>query len=91
MIFQEPMSSLNPVYNIGFQIIEAIRLHQDVSETQAKRKAISLLQEVKLLPTDRDLELEYRENNSLKNPQIRIFNNILISVNRLFSENFPTK
>lgn len=66
MIFQEPMSSLNPVYNIGFQIIEAIRLHQDVSETQAKRKAISLLQEVKLLPTDRDLELEYRENNSLK-------------------------
>ncbi|RMD72892.1 MAG: ABC transporter ATP-binding protein [Cyanobacteria bacterium J149] len=66
MIFQEPMSSLNPVYNIGFQIIEAIRLHQDVSEAQARRKAISLLQEVKLLPTDKELEIEYRENNPLK-------------------------
>jgi microcin C transport system ATP-binding protein len=30
MIFQEPMSSLNPVYNIGFQIIEAIQLHQQI-------------------------------------------------------------
>ena len=55
MIFQEPMSALNPVYNIGFQITEAILLHQKVSQAEARRKAISLLQEVKLLPSDEEL------------------------------------
>ncbi|MEG3978909.1 ATP-binding cassette domain-containing protein, partial [Microcoleus sp. herbarium8] len=45
-IFQEPMSSLNPVYTIGFQLTEAICLHQKVSQTEARRKAASLLQEV---------------------------------------------
>ncbi|MEG3937728.1 ABC transporter ATP-binding protein [Microcoleus sp. S36b_A3] len=54
-IFQEPMSSLNPVYTIGFQLTEAICLHQKVSQTQARRKAASLLQEVKLLPGDEEL------------------------------------
>lgn len=52
MIFQEPMSALNPVYNIGFQLTEAILQHQNVSLRQAKRLAISLLQEVQLLPSD---------------------------------------
>ncbi|MEM9274955.1 MAG: ABC transporter ATP-binding protein [Cyanobacteria bacterium P01_F01_bin.143] len=59
MIFQEPMSALNPVYNIGFQITEAILLHQDVSQIEAERKAISLLQEVKLLPSDERLRENY--------------------------------
>lgn len=68
MIFQEPMSSLNPVYNIGFQITEAICLHQNLSLSQARRKAISLLQEVKLLPRDQDLELEYRESKPSSPP-----------------------
>ncbi|MBE9120077.1 ABC transporter ATP-binding protein [Tychonema sp. LEGE 07199] len=54
-IFQEPMSSLNPVYTIGFQLTEAICLHQKVSQTEARRKAASLLQEVKLLPGDEEL------------------------------------
>src|SRR6476469_6897318 len=54
-IFQEPMSSLNPVYTIGFQLTEAICLHQKVSQTEARRKAASLLQEVKLLPGDDEL------------------------------------
>ncbi|MEG5138139.1 MULTISPECIES: ABC transporter ATP-binding protein [unclassified Microcoleus] len=54
-IFQEPMSSLNPVYTIGFQLTEAICLHQKVSQTAARRKAASLLQEVKLLPGDEEL------------------------------------
>jgi len=63
MIFQEPMSSLNPVYNIGFQIIEAICLHQNVSKKEARRKAIYLLQEVKLLPDDQTLIEQYREKN----------------------------
>lgn len=54
-IFQEPMSSLNPVYTIGFQLTEAICLHQKVSQTEARRQAASLLQEVKLLPSDGEL------------------------------------
>ncbi len=52
MIFQEPMSSLNPVYNIGFQLTEAIMRHQNVSAAQARQVAIAGLQEVKLLPSD---------------------------------------
>jgi peptide/nickel transport system ATP-binding protein len=64
MIFQEPMSSLNPVYNIGFQLTEAILLHQKVTPEQAKNQAISLLQEVRLLPRDEQLEEKYLENFS---------------------------
>ena len=59
MIFQEPMSALNPVYNIGFQICEAILLHQKVTKQQAKNQAIDLLQEVKLLPSNEELEQQY--------------------------------
>ena len=61
MIFQEPMSSLNPVYTCGFQLTEAIRLHQNISEAEARRQAIALLQEVKLLPSDEELKQRYLE------------------------------
>jgi len=43
MIFQEPMTSLNPVYTVGSQIVEAIRLHRKVSRRAAKARAIELL------------------------------------------------
>ena len=43
MIFQEPMTALNPVYTIGDQISEAILLHQDVNEEEAKKKTIEML------------------------------------------------
>ena len=43
MIFQEPMTSLNPVYTAGWQIVEAIRLHQKKSRRQARERAIELL------------------------------------------------
>lgn len=56
MIFQEPMSSLNPVYSIGFQLTEAIIQHQNVSLPEARRRAIGLLQEVKLLPSEEVLK-----------------------------------
>jgi len=44
MIFQEPMTSLNPVYTIGSQIVEAIRLHQKMSRSSARARAIELLE-----------------------------------------------
>jgi peptide/nickel transport system ATP-binding protein len=43
MIFQEPMTSLNPSYTIGDQIMEAIILHQKVDEAEAERRAIDIL------------------------------------------------
>src|SRR5438067_5224869 len=46
MIFQDPMTSLNPVYRIGEQIVEAIRTHEDVDKGQAKRRAVDLLRQV---------------------------------------------
>jgi len=54
MIFQEPMTSLNPVYTVGSQIVEAIRLHQKVSRRAAKARAIELLDLVGIpAPADR--------------------------------------
>ena len=46
MIFQEPMSSLNPVYTIGNQIMEAIRLHQGLGRKQSRERAIEMLAKV---------------------------------------------
>ena len=46
MIFQEPMSSLSPVYTVGSQIIEAVLLHQDVSKTTAKEMVVDMLDRV---------------------------------------------
>ncbi len=43
MIFQEPMTALNPVYTIGDQISEAILTHQDVNEEEARKKTVELL------------------------------------------------
>jgi len=63
MIFQEPMSSLNPVYTIGFQLTEAICLHKNISEAEARREAAALLQEVKLLPSDADLRQKCLEES----------------------------
>src|SRR6185437_12962691 len=48
MIFQEPMTSLNPVFTCGYQITEAIRLHLKVSKAEAKKRTISLFNEVQL-------------------------------------------
>ena len=46
MIFQEPMTSLNPVYRVGKQIVEAIRTHENVSKKEARERAIDMLRKV---------------------------------------------
>lgn len=53
MIFQEPMTSLNPVYTCGNQVMEAILLHQKVSKKEAKKKTLKLFEQVQLPDPER--------------------------------------
>ncbi len=48
MIFQEPMTSLNPVHKCGAQIVESIKMHYNVSKSAAKQRALKLLEEVEI-------------------------------------------
>ena len=48
MIFQEPMTSLNPLFTIGAQLMESVLLHQDCTKKQAKQQAVEALQLVKI-------------------------------------------
>jgi len=48
MIFQEPMTSLNPVFTCGYQVMEAIQLHQKVNKETARQKTIELFEKVQL-------------------------------------------
>lgn len=48
MIFQEPMTSLNPVFTCGCQVMEAIQIHQKVNKETARKKTIELFEKVKL-------------------------------------------
>ncbi|MFC8410413.1 ABC transporter ATP-binding protein [Arthrobacter sp. NPDC057259] len=48
VIFQEPMTALNPVYTVGAQIVETIRLHNEVSPDQARERAVRMLELVEL-------------------------------------------
>jgi oligopeptide/dipeptide ABC transporter ATP-binding protein len=58
MIFQDPMTSLNPVYSIGKQLAEAVQAHQDVSKKQAWDRAVDLLNTV-AIPQARDRASQY--------------------------------
>ncbi len=55
MIFQEPMTSLNPCFTVGFQIMEAIKVHQGGSRTVRRRRAMELLQQVGIPDPERRL------------------------------------
>jgi len=46
MVFQDPLTSLNPLYTVGSQIMEAINLHQDIDKKMARKKAIDILDKV---------------------------------------------
>jgi peptide/nickel transport system ATP-binding protein len=48
MVFQEPMSSLNPAFTIGDQIVEALQRHRDIDRPQAEARALEMLQRVRI-------------------------------------------
>ena len=56
MIFQEPMTSLNPVFTIGDQVCEAISLHQDLSRKEVRNKAVEMLRLVGISSPESRLE-----------------------------------
>jgi len=56
MIFQEPMTALNPVYPVGDQICEPLRLHQGMSRKEARAKALSILQSVGIPAPERRID-----------------------------------
>lgn len=55
MVFQEPMTSLNPLYTIGSQIAEAVRLHENMSRKAALDRALEMLQKVQISDAKRRL------------------------------------
>ena len=56
MIFQEPMTSLNPVYTVGFQVMEALILHQGISKNEARKRTIQLFDEVGIPEPDQRVD-----------------------------------
>jgi len=67
MIFQEPMTSLNPVYTIGQQIMEAVILHQKLGKKQARAEAIRMLRAVGIpLPEERVDEYPHQLSGGMR-------------------------
>jgi peptide/nickel transport system ATP-binding protein len=56
MIFQDPMTSLNPVHSIGKQLVEAVLLHNDVTKKEARERALQALVEVGIPRADRRID-----------------------------------
>jgi peptide/nickel transport system ATP-binding protein len=56
MIFQEPMTSLNPVFKVGDQVAESIRVHEKVDRAEARRRTIALFQEVGIPEPERRVD-----------------------------------
>ncbi|MEX0277090.1 ABC transporter ATP-binding protein [Ruegeria sp. ANG-S4] len=56
MIFQEPMTALNPVFTVGRQLTEGLRIHKNLSKTQAEERALELLRQVRIPEPERRLK-----------------------------------
>ena len=67
MVFQEPMTSLNPVYSVGEQLMECFRAHQGLNRAQAWEKAVEMLKLVRIpLPEQRMKELPYQLSGGMR-------------------------
>ena len=67
MIFQEPMTSLNPVLTVGYQLMEVFRIHQNMSRSQAKKAAIEMLRMVKIaMPEQRINSYPYEMSGGMR-------------------------
>ncbi len=67
IVFQEPMSALNPVYTVGAQVAEAVRLHRDVSRAEAKRRAVAALRAVGMpAPDDRENDYPHQLSGGMR-------------------------
>jgi oligopeptide/dipeptide ABC transporter ATP-binding protein len=67
MIFQEPMTSLNPVFTVGDQIIESVRLHQKLNKPQARERAIEMLELVGIpAPSQRVREYPHQLSGGMR-------------------------
>jgi len=67
LIFQEPMTSLNPVFTIGFQITEALKVHYKISKSKAQEKAVQLLEKVGIpIPEQRINEYPHQLSGGMR-------------------------